>query len=308
MIEDIKILEANDNMINSDILEDKKLELLEIRKIKLKGQHIRSRAQWIEDGEKPTKYFCNMESRNYHSKLITKLETDQGNIITDQKDILKETKNFYKKLYSKKPRPQIYNILEKLDTLQFNTLSDSEAAEIEGKITYDEALQFLKKMKNDKSPGSDGFTTEFFKFFWLDLGHFIVRYINYSYDKEEMSVTQKLGIITCIPKAEKVRHFLKNWRPVSLLNIIYKIASGCIANRIKTVLDIIIDQDQTGFISGRFIGENTRLIYDVMHYTEIHNIPGLLLLVDFEKAFDSISWSFIDTILDIFNFKCSIKS
>ena len=308
LIEDIKILEANDNMINSDILEDKKLELLEIRKIKLKGQHIRSRAQWIEDGEKPTKYFCNMESRNYHSKLITKLETDQGNIITDQKDILKETKNFYKKLYSKKPRPQLNNIFEKLDTLQFNTLSDSEAAEIEGKITYDEALQFLKKMKNDKSPGSDGFTTEFFKFFWLDLGHFIVRYINYSYDKEEMSVTQKLGIITCIPKAEKVRHFLKNWRPISLLNIIYKIASGCIANRIKTVLDIIIDQDQTGFISGRFIGENTRLIYDVMHYTEIHNIPGLLLLVDFEKAFDSISWSFIDTVLDIFNFKCSIKS
>ena len=308
LIEDIKILEANENMINSDILEDKRMELLDIRKLKLKGQQVRSRAQWIEDGEKPTKYFCNMESRNYYSKLITKLETEQGHIITDQKNILKETKNFYKRLYSKKPGPQNYSILEKLETLNFNTLTDDDAAEIEGKITHDEALKFLKKMKNDKSPGSDGFTTEFLKFFWIDLGHFIVRYINHSYDIEELSVTQKLGIITCIPKTEKVRHFLKNWRPISLLNTIYKIASGCIAHRLKLVLDKIIDHDQTGFINGRFIGENTRLIYDIMHYTETHNIPGLLLLVDFEKAFDSISWSFIDTVLNIFNFKCSIKS
>ena len=192
--------------------------------------------------------------------------------------------------------------------LNFNILSEFDATQIEGRISYEEALQFLKKMKNDKSPGSDGFTTEFFKFFWLDLGHFITRYINYSYDIEELSVTQKLGIITCIPKTDKIRHLLKNWRPISLLNTIYKIASGCIANRIKSVLDKIIDHDQTGFIEGRFIGENIRLIYDIMHYTEVHNIPGLLLLVDFEKAFDSISWTFIDKVLDIFNFKDSIKS
>ena len=58
------------------------------------------------------------------------------------------------------------------------------------------------------------------------------------------------------------------------------------------VLDKIISKDQTGFIKGRYIGENTRLIYDIMQYTETHNIPGLLVLVDFEKAFDSLSWSF----------------
>ena len=92
LVEDIKILEANNDMINSDILEDKKMELMEIRKTKLKGQLVRSRAKWVEDGEKPSKYFCNMESRNYHSKLITKLETEQGHVLTDQKSILKETK------------------------------------------------------------------------------------------------------------------------------------------------------------------------------------------------------------------------
>ena len=80
-----------------------------------------------------------------------------------------------------------------------------------------------------------------------------------------------------------------------------------IANRIKQVLDKIIHKDQTGFIKGGYISENVRLIYNIMHCTESHNIPGLLLLVDFEKAFDSVAWSFIEKALDIFNFKVSRK-
>ena len=101
---------------------------------------------------------------------------------------------------------------------------------------------------------------------------------------------------------------MKNYRPISLLNCIYKIASGAIANRIKTTLHKIIHQDQTGFISGRYLGENTRLVYDIMHCAEQYNLKGLLLLIDFEKAFDSISWSFINKVLSYFGFGKSIIS
>ena len=163
-------------------------------------------------------------------------------------------------------------------------------------------------MKNEKSPGSDGFPAEFLKFFWTDLGHLVVRSINFGYSVQEMSNVQKLGIITCIPKPNKPKEFLKNWRPITLLNCTYKIASGCIANRIKTILDKIIEKDQTGFLKGRYIGENIRLIYDIMQYIETKTIPGQLLLVDFEKAFDSLSWTFIQKALDVFNFKISIKT
>ena len=132
----------------------------------------------------------------------------------------------------------------------------------------------------------------FFKVFWKKIGHFIVRSINDGFNKGLLSVTQREGVITCIPKDGKPRNQIKNYRPISLLNCIYKIASGVIALRIKNTLNKLIHADQTGFISGRYIGENTRLVYDVMHFAEEHNIPGLLLLIDFEKAFDSISWSF----------------
>ena len=63
------------------------------------------------------------------------------------------------------------------------------------------------------------------------------------------------------------------------------IFSGIIANRLKTVLDTLIHENQKGFLAGRFIGENTRLLYDIMHLAESHNIPGLVLLLDFEKSF-----------------------
>ena len=162
-------------------------------------------------------------------------------------------------------------------------------------------------MKNDKSPGPDGFSSEFFKIFWKDIGSFITRAINNSKELTCFTEPNKLSIITCIPKVGKPKQFLKNWRPISLLNVIYKLASGYIAERIKTVLDKIINRDQTGFLKGRFIGENIRLIYDLMNYTEVNQIPGLLMLIDFEKAFDSISWDFIFQTLDLFNFGNSIK-
>jgi hypothetical protein len=82
---------------------------------------------------------------------------------------------------------------------------------------------------------------------------------------------------------------MKNWRPISLLNTVYKLASSCIVERIKSVLPIPISNDQMSFIPGRYIGGNTRLMYDILHFMEEQDIPGILLLIDFEKAFDSIS-------------------
>ena len=117
----------------------------------------------------------------------------------------------------------------------------------------------------------------------------MIRSLNFGFSKGELSITQKQGIISILPKGTKPREYLSNWRPISLLNVTYKIASACIANRIKTVLNFLIHDNQKGFLKDRFIGENTRLIYDALHITKEEQIPGMILLIDFEKAFDSIS-------------------
>ena len=120
--------------------------------------------------------------------------------------------------------------------------------------------------------------------------------------KGELFTSQKFGIVSILPKGNKPRELLTNWRPISLLNTTYKIFSGIIANRLKTVLDTLIHENQKGFLSGRFIGENTRLLYDIIHQAEHLNKPGMILLLDFEKAFDSVSWKFIFNVMKFFNF------
>ena len=96
---------------------------------------------------------------------------------------------------------------------------------------------------------------------------------------------------------------LSNWRPVTLFNVDYKILAKVIVRRIEPVLPKLIDPDQTRFIKGRFIGpQNIRLLNDLMEYTDDQKIPGILLLIDFEKAFYTIEWSFIQNVLECFNF------
>ena len=95
-----------------------------------------------------------------------------------------------------------------------------------------------------------------------------------------MSITQRRSILKLIPKKDAELYFRKNWRPLSLLNTDYKIAAKSIANRVKLVLlrPNIINNDQTGFLKGSFIGKNVRLIDSVVRYAAGKNIPGLLLL------------------------------
>ena len=306
LIKEINDLEENFDETKTDMLKEKQRELLEIRQKKLEGVKIRAKARWIEEGEKPSKYFCNLENRNFISKMMPTIVRNDGSLASDQNEIIEETKIFYETLYSQKEIEDI-NLGNILNFDDIPKLNENQKSTLEGLITVEEALFALKNMSNNKSPGTDGFTTEFYKFFWRDIGVLLVRAINFGYTSGELSSTQKEGIITCIPKGDKPKQFLKNWRPISLLNETYKIASTCIANRLKTFLPYLINNDQTGFLSGRYIGENIRTLYDLIAHTEKHNKPAILLLIDFEKAFDSVAWSFIHKVLNFFNFGDSIK-
>ena len=148
----------------------------------------------------------------------------------------------------------------------------------------------------------DGITSEFFKMFWIKLKYIITNAINFCFSKGLLSTTLRQCVITCIPKGNKDRSLIRNWRPISLLCVIYKLASGVIANRLKGTLDSVISQCKTGFIKGRLISENTRSVYDIMHYTDMEQILGLLMLIDFKKAFDSLSLTFLYRVLNSFGY------
>jgi hypothetical protein len=146
-------------------LQKAKTELIVLREKKMQGVLLRSRARWIVDGEKVTKYFCALEKRNYVNKQILKLEKQDGLIITDSKDIVVEVNSFYENLY----RNRVVECCKIEDLINnIPRLTELEAESLEGLITLEDASWVLKNMNNGKSPGSDGFSVEFFfNFFWL---------------------------------------------------------------------------------------------------------------------------------------------
>ena len=94
---------------------------------------------------------------------------------------------------------------------------------------------------------------------------------------------------------------LKNWRPISLLNTDYKIITKCLANKLKQVLPKVINPDQVAYLKDRFIGQNIRTIIDTMGYTKLMDKKGIIVFLDFEKAFDTIQWEVIYNALKLFN-------
>ena len=166
----------------------------------------------------------------------------------------------------------------------------------------------LNEFKTEKSPSTDGLQAEFNKHFWKELHADMLHSFNYAYDSGKLSISQRRGIITFIPKPNKNTTALDNFRPISLLNTDYKILTKVIAKRLEKVLPKIINPDQTGYIKNRYIGENVRLISDIMVYTEENNMPGIALFIDFRKAFDTIEWDFINNCLKRFNFGPDIQN
>ena len=301
-----KEIETLENDLDEDkfeILTQKKDELQKLRKDELEGLKIRTRAVWLMEGEKPSKYLSSLETQTYIDKTIRKLVSADGSILTEQKAILDEVRAFYTNLFQKQPQKNCLHLLNDFETNKhFKKLSDQQSNSLEHGITLSELSNALKNMKNGKTPGIDGFPAEFFKVFWGQLKHFVHRSASLAYEKGIMSFSFRHCIISCIPKGNKDRTLLKNWRPISLLSVPYKMLSTVVASRIKSVLNLIISPTQTGFLPGRFIGENTRLIYDLLHFTQKENIPGLLVLIDFQKAFDSVSWEFLMDVLKMYNF------
>ena len=296
------VLEINinngENVFNE--YQETKLKLEGMMQAVADGVFIRSRAKFIEDNEKSTKYFLQLEKRNNRTKSIRTLITENGSI-TDPQKILDEQRLFYKNLYTKSSRDKCDK-----DCSFFNAnipqLDEIDKNNCEKLITIEECGIALQSLPNNKAPGSDGFNTEFFKFFWTDIKHLVFDSFAFSFKSEMLSIDQKRALLTLLPKPGKDLRYLKNWRPLSLLNTDYKILTKLLSIRLQKVIPNLVSEDQVGYIKGRQLGENCRKIIDIFENTENKVDPGFALFLDFEKAFDTVSWDFLFDTLKAFNF------
>ena len=296
------------NFFSSDInqlllyYDNLKSELQSLYENKGKQAMFRAKCRWVEEGERPTKYFFNLEKRNYNKKTIRELRLEDESTTINDKQILDRIENYFRDLYTSVKIFSQDEYDEFTQHLQIPKLSDEDRDSLEGPLTYEECKNVL-----ESSTGEDGFTVEFYKFFYDLLGENLLAWLNEAYEKNELIISQRRGIITLLPKEDGSLLDLHNWRPITLLNVDLKIAAKAIAKRLETFLSNLIHPDQTGLVKGRYIGENIRLMSDVPDFTKGQKLPGILVALDFRKAFDSLEWPFIMRILGAFNFGSSIK-
>ena len=263
------------------------------------GAKIRSRAQWFEEGEKPTRYFFRLEQKRAENNFFDSLFDGSGVERSSQKDLENILVDFYRSLFTNDVLDMQVQT-EIIDTLEFS-LSDSEREACEGVFTIDELHAALKGLQTGKTPGSDGLSTEFYLCFWNDLGESLLSVLNESFHASSLAGSQYEGLLRLIHKKDD-RRLPKNWRPISLLNTDYKLASKVITERLKKVMCSIVHQDQTCGVVGRSIFSNLNLVRDILDMIDKTNEPAILVSLDQEKAFDRVDHDFMLRVLRKFGF------
>eukprot|EP00253_Pinus_taeda_P021359 PITA_21359 len=165
----------------------------------------------------------------------------------------------------------------------------------------EEVEEAVKSMPNDKAPGPDGFTINFFKACWQTIKTEVWEVVEDSRRSGTILKSINSTFLALIPKEENAQTPEK-FKPIALCNVIYKIISKVIANRLKPILPNLISEEQSGYVEGRQILDNILLAQEMVHTLQIRKKAGMLMQLDLSKAFDKVNWNYLEAVLTAFGF------
>ena len=279
----------NDQLIEQKTNIEQELEKLENNKIE--GERIRAKIEKIKYDEKSTKYFFKKEKHSGQNKNITILKNEDDETIEEKHQILNEIENFYSKLYSTNgsENKQMEENLKYIN----KTLTKENQKEINEHFTTKEIESAIKSMNNEKSPGEDGIPKEFYNHFFDELKEILIELFNNIYFSTTLPSSHKNAIIKLLYKKNDQR-YLKNWRPISLLNVDYKILSKILTKRLTKFMNEIIPIEQKCGVKERKLTDIIRNIDTFRQYAN----EGYIVLLDQTKAFDRVNHNYLFKVLE----------
>lgn len=304
---DLKQLERNhkDSQDPNTYLQllKKKNEINEIYSQEIQKKLVFLKQKYYETGNKSAKLLAYKLRKQQVENGIYKIRDPQTKSThCKMEDIQGCFEKYYKNLYSQSTVDDDTQLESFLNSLNLPTVTEGQNTSLIAEITPEELNTAIARLKANKAPGTDGFTSEWYKSLREPLTPMLLDTFNWVLEKGEIPPSWREAIISVIPKEGKDRMECANFRPISVLNQDYKLFTSILARRIEIVLPDIINIDQTGFIRQRQTQDSIRRSLHVMRHITKKKVEAVLVALDAEKAFDSVRWAFLYKVLQKFGF------
>ncbi|RVW82108.1 Transposon TX1 uncharacterized 149 kDa protein [Vitis vinifera] len=288
----------NDSPLIASEVEAKNLALEDYKKWALLEEtswRQKSREIWLKEGDKNTKYFHKMANARARKNFLSKIRINE--VTLSSSDDLKEgVCRAYKSLLSEPGdwRPNI-------NGLNFKELGEGLASSLEVVFSEEEIYAALSSCCGDKAPGPDGFTMVFWLCCWDVVKSEILELFREFHLHGTFQRSLNSTFLLLIPKKEGAED-LRDFRPISLVGSVYKLLAKVLANRLKSVMGEVISDSQQAFVHGRQILDAVLIANEALDSRLKDNVPGLLLKLDIEKAFDHVNWNFLIDVMSRMGF------
>eukprot|EP00253_Pinus_taeda_P011233 PITA_11233 len=263
----------------------------------------KSRIRLLKEGEKNTKFFHRSTIQRRMHNNIAFINNSQGNKLEKHEDIEKEFRDYFPEALKEQPGSReaaIKSVTQHVPKI----IIDDQNQNLLKPVTMQEVKEAMAQLKDGKAPGPDGFTSNFFHEFRDLISSEVWDLVEESRSMHWVLPSLNSTFIALVPKGEEANTPNK-FQPIVLYNVIYKRISKVVANRLKPLLPLLILPEQTGYVEGRQIMDGIILSNEVIHSLKILKKPGMIMKLDPSKAFDKLSWEYIQQMLLAFGFSAT---
>ncbi|KAJ0533359.1 putative RNA-directed DNA polymerase [Helianthus annuus] len=255
----------------------------------------KARVKWAKEGDENTKYFHGVINANTSSNRIHGLHID-GVWVADPPLVKDHIFSYFADKFA-----EPVNTRPELTCPFLSQVTIEEAELLVCPFTLSEVKNAVWECEGDRAPGPDGINFKFIKKFWNALEGDFVRLFQHFFSAEQLNNGCMSSFLALIPKRTDPGG-LHEYRPISLIGCINKVVSKVLVNRLKAVIHRLISEEQTGFLAGRSILDGVVILNEIIPWLKRKKKEGMIFKVDIEKAYDSLSWDFLNSILCQMNF------
>ena len=255
----------------------------------------KARVRWLKEGDCNSRYFHLLINASRKNNTVSGVWID-GAWIEEPKKVKEAARSYFYNRFREENQQR-----PRLDGIPFRSINQHHNTMLTGRFEEDEIKEAVWGCGSEKSPGPDGINFKFIKRFWSILKPDILRFLDEFYVNGIFPRGSNASFIVLIPKVKNPQH-LEEYRPISLIGCMYKIVVKLLANRMKKIMSVVIDERQAAFIEGRHLLQSALIANEVVEEARRGQKPCIVFKVDYEKAYDSVSWDFLIYMLNRLGF------